>query len=118
MRFIQLKETELGSIDQNGNKESFDYKKLIKNIVSVPTDPRAGVKIDEINKGLKILNKLDELKDGVIELQLEDAEWVHLKQKVKNFSWWAVHKDIKMFNDDINGAKPKSSIPVRKKEEK
>jgi hypothetical protein len=82
-----------------GKKENgFDYKLLIKNILSVPVNPQVGLTVDEIRKAVRIMDLIDKSKD---KLELEDADYDYLKNRIETNKFAIAHKDIIEFVDDI-----------------
>jgi len=74
------------------------YQSLIEGAIRVPLDREKGATIDEMRKGIRILDALDRAK-GILEL--EDADWEHLKQKVEKAPWVSVDRRFVQFYDDI-----------------
>ena len=86
-----------------GKKEDglFDYKLIIKNILSVPSNPQVGLTVEDIRKAVRVMDLVDMSKD---KLELEDADYDYLKQRVENNKFGIAHKSIVTFIDDILGA--------------
>lgn len=96
MREIELKVLERGQPTQ------LDYKALIQTIISTPANPQAGLLLDEVRRGVRVLNIVEKA-DGV--LKLEDADHTYLEKKLKTFKFAKAHKNIIEFADDIKNAK-------------
>ena len=109
-REIVLKTMEI--IPMEGLKPiPFNYHDLLVSIVSV--QPQGGFSFDDIDNSMKIINKLNTLKQEVIKdgtcLVLEDAEWDYLKLKLVAFRWGYPHEEIQNFRAAIEKAE---SVPV------
>jgi hypothetical protein len=76
-----------------------DYRLLIENAVRVPLNRETGASIEEMRKGVRILDALDQARDDV--LSLEDADWEFLKQKVDKLPWAGTDRRFVQFYDDI-----------------
>ena len=87
----------LGSDGYDVNR--VDYRMIIENAVRIPLDRQTGASIDEMRKGIRILDALDAAKDDV--LALEDADWEFLKQKVEKFPWAGTDRRFLEFYDAI-----------------
>lgn len=75
-----------------------DYRVVIEQAVRVPFDRQNGATIDEMRKGIRVLDALDSA-NGTLEL--EDADWEFLKQKVERMPWAAVDRRFVKFYDDV-----------------
>jgi hypothetical protein len=96
-----------------------DYRVVIEQCIRVPLDREKGASIDEMRKGIRVLDALDRVgTTGTIEpgrngkpvahpddvLELEDADWEFLKQKVEKMPWSMTDRRFVQFYDDITGA--------------
>ena len=88
-----------------------DYRDIIENAVRIPLDRQAGATVDEMRKGIRILDALDASQEDV--LQLEDADWEFLKQKVEKFPWGGTDRRFIRFYDDVTGATDAPRVPAR-----
>jgi hypothetical protein len=79
-----------------------DYRSVIEQAIRVPLDRQQGATIDEMRKGIRVLDALDKSRDQVLEL--EDADWDFLKQKVEKMPWAMVDRRFVQFHDDITQA--------------
>jgi hypothetical protein len=79
-----------------------DYAAVIEQVIRVPMDRSTGATIDEMRKGIRILDALDRVQFEILEL--EDADWEHLKTKVEKMPWGQVDRRFVQFYDDITGA--------------
>lgn len=80
--------------------DDIDYRELIVQVVRVPLDRQQGATIDEMRRGIRVLDALDRA-DGTLEL--EDADWEHLRDKVRHFPWGMVDRRLLEFCDDVEG---------------
>ena len=81
-----------------GTKEQLDYKTLIKTIAQTPGNAQAGLSLDEVRKGVRILEALEKATDI---LKLEDEDYKLLCEKLETFKFGLAHKNIIEFADDI-----------------
>jgi len=68
------------------------------------TDPQAGVKIADMAKNIKVLEKVQQMKEKE-EISLEDAEHETLVSKMNAMPWSFQHKDIISFSIAVKEAK-------------
>jgi len=111
MKIIELK---LLPGDEN-QKGEMDYARMLERITEMPLDPRQGLTIDEVRKANRVLDALKDLNVGD-ELELEDADYSHLRQKVDNFKWAVAHKNIETFVDDVKHAESRKPKEEKKDE--
>ena len=78
------------------------YADVIKQIIRRPLDPQKGADVAEMRKGIRILDALDKTSGGVLEL--EDADWEHLKEKTLVMPWAFVDRRVLDFCDAITDA--------------
>lgn len=76
----------------------FVYADAIRLVVRQPLDKQAGVGIEEMRRGIRILDKLDAA--GEV-LALEDADYDHLVAKLRVMSWGMVDRDLLAFIDTV-----------------
>jgi hypothetical protein len=88
-----------------------DYRSTIEQCIRSPLNRQTGASIDEMRRGIRILDALDAAQDDV--LALEDADWEHLKQKVEAMPWIMVDRRIVTFYDDITQATDAPRVPAR-----
>ena len=86
-----------------------DYRAVIEQAVRVPLDRQAGASIDEMRKGIRVLDALEDSEPGLHPdaddvLVLEDADWDYLKTKVEKMPWSMVDRRFVEFYDDVMGA--------------
>jgi len=89
-----------------------DYRNMIESAIKVPMDRNTGATIEEMRRGIRVLDALDATPpEGVLEL--EDADWDHLKQKVVKMPWGYVDRRFVQFYDDIMQATEAPRDPTR-----
>ena len=86
------------------------YRQLVESAVRVPLDRQAGASIDEMRKGIRVLDALDRAQEV---LELEDADWDFLKQKVERMPWAMTDRRFIQFYDDIVQATEAPRDPAR-----
>jgi hypothetical protein len=89
-----------GTPDFSQNLLAWD--EAIRQVIRKPLDPQKGAEIEEIRKGIRVLDALDKAENGVV--TFEDADWEHLKAKVQAMQWAFVDKRILQFIDDVMDA--------------
>jgi hypothetical protein len=83
-------------------QDDLDWAQIIREVIRRPLDPKSGADIDEIRRGVRVLDALDQA-DGALEL--EDADWEHLKIKTLAMPWAIIDKRILEFVDDVTEPK-------------
>jgi len=94
-----VKQIPLRTIETDG--ETLVYGDFIRTIIRQPMNREKGVDIDEMRKGIRILDKLD-ASNGVLEL--EDADYDHLKAKLETMTWGMVDRNLLEFIDAVLNA--------------
>jgi hypothetical protein len=89
-----------GTPDYEAN--TITYADVITQVIRRPLDPQKGADIDEMRRGIRVLDAIDKSKGQVLEL--EDADWEHLKQKTQVMPWGFVDRRILQFIDDVQNA--------------
>jgi len=87
-----------------------DYRVLIEGAIRNPLDRQNGATIDEMRRGIRVLDALDAATDV---LELEDADWEHLRLKVEKMPWAMVDRRFIRFYDDIVSATEAPRDPTR-----
>ena len=104
-KIIKNKKTKISIFDEKGNPvHNADYAALIKMCVNQPQiNPQSGqsvgFSIDDIRSRLRIIDVVDNPKNGTI--NIEDADFELLKQCVTSYRWAAVSQIILDFVDDV-----------------
>jgi len=81
--------------------EPLAYSEIIRTLIRQPLSKEKGVDIEEMRKGIRILDKLD-ASNGVLEL--EDADYDHLKAKLEAMTWGMVDRNLLDFIDTVLNA--------------
>lgn len=84
-----------------GPEPVISYKDVLVEVIRRPLNPQAGINIAEMKQSLKVLDALDR-SNGTLEL--EDADWEHLKDKTLAMPWAMVDKRIIELVDDVTNA--------------
>ena len=95
MKYIPLRNVEV----TDGAPLSYD--EVIRTVIRQPLNKDKGVDIEEMRKGIRIFDKLDASTDV---LELEDADYAHLKAKVEAMQWGLVDRNLLDFIDAILNA--------------
>jgi hypothetical protein len=77
------------------------YQDVLREVCRRPLDPQKGASIEEMRQSIRVLDALDAA-NGTLEL--EDADFAHLKEKLERMPWNVVDKRIVTLIDDVNGA--------------
>jgi hypothetical protein len=96
MKIVPLK-----IIAKSDIEPELNYRDMITTLMRHPN--REGLTIDDVRKGLKVLDALEETEVG--DLYLEDADHSYLIQKLNAFKWPFASKAILEFHDDLTKAK-------------
>jgi hypothetical protein len=75
-----------------------DWSEAIRQVLRRPLDPQKGADIEEMRRSIHVLDALDAA-DGTLEL--EDADWQHLCQKVRAMQWAFVDRRIVQLIDSV-----------------
>jgi hypothetical protein len=75
---------------------------VIRQCIRRPLDPQKGVDVEEMRRGIRVLDAVDACQTETLEL--EDADWEHLVAKVKAMQWAIVDRRILLFIDDVMSA--------------
>jgi hypothetical protein len=90
----------LGDAAYESNR--IDYASLVEQVLRVPLDRQGGASIEEMRRSIRVLDALDGRIGNVLEL--EDADWEHLKTKVERMPWAMIDRRLVQFYDDVVGA--------------
>ena len=77
------------------------YADVIRECLRRPMDQQKGADIAEMRASLRVLDVLDESNGS---MDLEDADYEHLKSKVIAMPWNVIDRRILIFIDDVTGA--------------
>jgi hypothetical protein len=95
MKQIALKTVDM---DIQGVARKLSYKNELQIIFSAPADMSKGANVEEMRRSIRILDALDKSTDV---LELEDADFVYLKDRVPNAKFAFVHSVLVQFVDDV-----------------
>lgn len=95
MKNIPLKTVE---VPIDGQPKKLSYKAQLIEILRTPSASN-GADYDEVRRSIRILDKLDETKGDT--LQLEDADFEYMKQRVLNARWPLIDKYVMAFVEDV-----------------
>jgi hypothetical protein len=96
MKHIKLEV--LGSAD---DPPIVDYAQLLRDAVRKPLNQQQGADIAEMRQSIRVLDALDSA-NGVLEL--EDADWRHLKEKLAAMPWAVIDRRIVQLVEDVENA--------------
>jgi hypothetical protein len=74
------------------------YVQVLREVMRRPADPQKGADIAEMRKSIRVLDALD-ASNGTLEL--EDADYEHLKTKILNMPWNVIDRRIVQLVDDV-----------------
>lgn len=106
MKQIELKSfptTQSGLTPEQAEADRLDYLSSLRQVIRAPLNAGAGIDMEEMEKGLRLLRALEGLKTGGI-LKLEDADHAHLCDKIRAARWAAVDERIMRFVKDVLNA--------------
>lgn len=78
-----------------------EYATVLREVVRRPLDPQKGVQIAEMKQSLRVLDAIDAA-NGT--LDLEDADYDHLKTKLDAMNWNVVDARIIQLVEDVSNA--------------
>lgn len=84
-----------------------EWAEIVRQVIRRPMDPQRGADITEMRSGIRVLDALDK-SNGVLEL--EDADYEHLKMKTLAMQWVAVDKRLVQFVDEVTTATEKETL--------
>ncbi len=80
-----------------------NYKNELKTVFKTPADPRVGAEIEEMRKSIRILDALDKVQGNVLEL--EDADYAYLQDRMRKAKFGMVHPAVVDFIDEMTTEK-------------
>ena len=87
----------------NVNEDTdLDYKVELRIILATPEDRQAGATVEEMRSAIRVLDALDALDENAKVLELEDADYSYLQNRVENARFAMVHPAIVQFVDDVS----------------
>ena len=96
-----MKSIPLRTLDAPDNSDPIVYKDVLAAVVKRPLNPREGIAISEMRQSLRVLDAID-ASNGTLEL--EDADYSLLKEKINAMPWNLVDRRIIELVDDVNNA--------------
>jgi hypothetical protein len=96
-----VKSIPLKTLEATDGSPPVEYAVVLREVVRRPSDPQKGVDIPEMRQSIRVLDALDSA-NGTLEL--EDADYTHLKDKLLAFKWNMVDKRIVQLIDDVSNA--------------
>ncbi|HYW86939.1 MAG TPA: hypothetical protein VFB50_04170 [Chloroflexota bacterium] len=99
IRLLSLPDPRIDRADPQYDAAVVDYRTLVEAALRVPLDRQNGATIAEMRKSMRVLDALDCSENGILEL--EDADWQVLKDKVEKMPWAMVDRRILEFCDDV-----------------
>lgn len=86
-----MKQVRLLTVPLTVNKqtENFVYKDMLTVLMETPSDPQRGAGIDEVRKSIRVLDVLERSGDV---LELEDADFAYVLERVRNARFTASNK--------------------------
>ena len=89
------------------------YSEAVRQVIRRPLDPQKGADIEEIRKGIRVLDAVDKAdKSNANTLELEDADWEHLRDKTNAMQWAFVDRRVLEFIDAVIGADENVTLNV------
>lgn len=98
MKHIELRQLQDARRPTSDPLYEMDYRSIIDQAIRVPLDRQGGATIDEMRRGIRVLDALDRA-NGTLEL--EDADWEFLRNKVEHFPWGTIDRRFVQFFDDV-----------------
>ena len=99
MKTLQLKDIPMTSPD--GTETSLNYWEQLQATIRMPTDPRAGMDVEEIRKSIRIIDVLDNVGQDAKTVKFEDADYDLLVAKVLATKYHFADPAIIEFVDDV-----------------
>jgi hypothetical protein len=84
-----------------GPPPEISYDLVLREVIRRPLDPQKGADIAEVRLSIRVLDALDAA-NGTLEL--EEADYQHLKAKLAAMPWAVVDRRIVQLFDDVNAA--------------
>jgi hypothetical protein len=78
-----------------------EYAQVLREVVRRPLDPQKGIDITEMRSSIRLLDAIDAA-NGTLEL--EDADYAVLKDKLLKMPWNVADRRIIQLVDDVTGA--------------
>jgi hypothetical protein len=78
-----------------------EYVQILREVMRRPLNPQAGADIVEMRQSIRVLDEL-ETSNGTLEL--EDADYEHLRAKLLAMPWNVIDRRIVQLVDEVTGA--------------
>lgn len=85
-----------------GPEPAVVYADVLREVVRRPLNPQAGANIAEMRQSIRVLDVLDAANGS---LELEDADYQHLKAKLDAMPWNVVDRRLVQLIDDVDNAR-------------
>lgn len=89
---------------------NLSFHQQLTQVMRAPANPQAGADFEEVRKSLRVLTALADLGDGDT-LELEDADYEHLRHRVDGMRFGIVDPSIVTFVEAVTRAE--SVAPLR-----
>jgi hypothetical protein len=86
----------------------FESADIMRQIIRRPQDQQKGADIDEMRRGIRVLDALDKCDSSTLEL--EDADWEHLRDKARIMAWAIVDRRLLTVVEDVLDAQEKLTL--------
>jgi hypothetical protein len=96
-----MKSIPLRTLDAPDNSPPIIYSDVLREVVRRPLNTQAGIQIAEMRQSLRVLDAID-ASNGTLEL--EDADYTLLKEKINAMPWSMADRRIIELVDDVNNA--------------
>jgi hypothetical protein len=96
-----VKSIPLKTLPGDKSMAELSYAQILAEVVRRPLNSQAGASIEEMRQSIRVLDEL-ETSNGVLEL--EDADYEHLKSKILAMPWGVIDRRIVQLVDDVLSA--------------
>ena len=96
-----MKRIEMKTLEAADGSPAIEYASVLREVVRRPLNAQAGIQISEMRQSLRVLDAID-ASNGTLEL--EDADFAHLKTKIEAMSWNLVDRRILQLVEDVTNA--------------
>jgi hypothetical protein len=88
----------LKTLPGEADEPPIEYAEILKAVIRRPLNPQAGADIAEMRQSIRVLDALEKA-NGTLEL--EDADYQHLKTKLTAMPWNVIDRRIVQLIDDV-----------------
>jgi hypothetical protein len=96
-----VKSISLKTLHGDEGQADIEYARILREVMRRPLNPQAGADIVEMRQSIRVLDEL-ETSNGTLEL--EDADYEHLKAKLLAMPWNIIDRRIVQLVDEVTGA--------------